>query len=159
MALLRQFLAPTRHGHTVSVHPLLLDDGKGRRSLSRPRSSVWTPLDRREQVCDAPSGGGCISPPVFSSRAHFSFSPWFFFSLLPPAHRPAASFVFSPLIKSISVMLRSACCSAVAGAAESPRRLSPAGCFTGGGNLLWTCQQSWKVKLKCPPPVTSLRGQ
>ena len=129
-----------------------------RRSLSRPRSSVWTPSIVESRYATRLLGG-FISPPVFSSRAHFSFSPWFLFSLLPPAHRPAASFVVFPLIKSISVMLRSACCSAVAGAAESPRRLSPAGCFTGGGNLLWTCQQSWKVKLKCPPPVTSLPGQ
>ena len=29
----------------------------------------------------------------------------------------------------------------------------PSGCFAGGGNLLWTSQQSWKVKLKLPPPA------
>ena len=67
------------------------DDGKGRRSLSHPRPSVWTPIDRREQLYDA-SGGGAVN---ISTRLSFQVLLY---------HSPRSWF-----------------CSAAAGAAGSPR--------------------------------------
>ena len=131
----------TRNNLSMLARPspqTMMEAGRrSRRTVDADRSSRTA----RAVLRHAANLGGGSPPPV--SILHV-------FSILFSSYFGSPPVLFFHVLLEILLHVVQLCCRRRGGVAAPA---VPSGCFAGGGNLLWTSQQSWKVKLKLPPPA------